>query len=289
MYNLAKYNSPNHELTVFHQLSEEEVTFFKDILDGIASFNALTTGFYNVQAPIRQWPELFERDRKADVMRLLGDFLAAFSAFLNFWEQYLKGTYGKDSNNYLNFKQATSEEYDSSFAYRLLYALRNYNQHFGPLPLSVENEIKDNTTIYKLILHKNNLNASYTFKAIVRDELTTLGDRIDLVDYIKELFEIIKRLHVVGLKNSINLNLLIEYSERVLKYAESLNLKEEKLVIISSSVAETEFATQTWRLQNLNPIGQLEDQIYPPEMLYNEVPTWVAEYIVKGIKPQMNL
>src|SRR5205823_3022484 len=61
--------------------------------------------------------------------RHLLNFLASIRAFLDHSETALIRRYGKGSAEFDAFRLAKAREYDEHFAYRFLYALRNYAQH----------------------------------------------------------------------------------------------------------------------------------------------------------------
>jgi hypothetical protein len=63
--------------------------------------------------------------------RYIMNLLTAVRTFLDHTERNLTHRHGKDSEQFQAFKKATAEAYDSSFAYRFLYKLRNYVQHRG--------------------------------------------------------------------------------------------------------------------------------------------------------------
>src|SRR5947209_7782627 len=65
----------------------------------------------------------------------LSNFLASASAFRDRADTRLRERYGPNSPQAKQLKAAISGAYDASFAYRLLYTLRNYGQHHDS-PLS---------------------------------------------------------------------------------------------------------------------------------------------------------
>ncbi|CAD79087.1 MAG TPA: hypothetical protein DDX19_05365 [Rhodopirellula baltica] len=62
------------------------------------------------------------------------NFLGAMRTYLDHTETRLKRQFGKDSEQVAAFKGAASKSFDSSFAYRFVYRLRNFTQHCG-MPL----------------------------------------------------------------------------------------------------------------------------------------------------------
>ena len=68
------------------------------------------------------------------INRHLVNYLGSARLYLDNYELRLKRAYGKGSREVASFKSETAQSYDGSFAYRFLYRLRNYGQHFG-LPI----------------------------------------------------------------------------------------------------------------------------------------------------------
>ena len=69
-----------------------------------------------------------------DLSRRLLNYLSAVRMFTDQSESTIKREFGSSSERFQRYKEYESELYDSSFAYRFLYKLRNYAQHLG-LPL----------------------------------------------------------------------------------------------------------------------------------------------------------
>jgi hypothetical protein len=65
------------------------------------------------------------------INRRLSNYLSSMRLFLDHVEYRLKRVYGKDSDQAVKLHQRCSELFDSVFAYRFAYKLRNYSQHFG--------------------------------------------------------------------------------------------------------------------------------------------------------------
>src|SRR5688572_27098226 len=74
-------------------------------------------------------------DANARAQQLVSNFLGAASAFRDRAASRISRDYGDKSPEAQALKAATSRWFDSSFAYRSMYALRNYAQHHE-LPIS---------------------------------------------------------------------------------------------------------------------------------------------------------
>ncbi|MFD3663305.1 hypothetical protein ACFWVF_22385 [Streptomyces sp. NPDC058659] len=80
------------------------------------------------------FPSLSYKEKLDPLPLLLDSFLSAFRAFDDRTCKWLSGRY---EPNILNaFRTSLSHEYDTVFAYRFMYKLRNYSQHCGLPPIS---------------------------------------------------------------------------------------------------------------------------------------------------------
>ncbi|RSU72087.1 hypothetical protein BRX37_19935 [Sphingomonas sp. S-NIH.Pt3_0716] len=125
-------------------------------------------------------------DANANAQRRVGNFLGAASAFRDRSKTRLSKDFGKDSTQEAAFKAATSHWFDTSFAYRCLYQLRNFAQHHE-LPISFVPITADRggdgqmTARVRLQLFPATLAASDLVNKKVRAELAALpSDPLDL-------------------------------------------------------------------------------------------------------------
>ena len=94
---------------------------------------ALANTVQNCTAPQRNW-----FDWVSDIHlfnRRIVNLLTTSRLYLDQAPQHLSASFRKESEYETRFRTLTAGKYDSSFAYRLLEALRNHAQHAG-LPLS---------------------------------------------------------------------------------------------------------------------------------------------------------
>ena len=139
------------------------------------------------------------------INRRLRTFFTEFYFFLEYAERKLKRRYGKDSEQARKFKQATSEQFDNSFAYRFVYQLRHYAQHIN-LPinaLSLESGKFDfvlATSKHNLLVEVNRdelLNSGFDWRAEdVRPKLRSLPAKFELNTYIEAMMECLEKIHV---------------------------------------------------------------------------------------------
>lgn len=127
--------------------------------------------------------------------KLVMNVLIAFKFFLDNAETYLKRKFNKDSQIVENYLQLQRDIFDSSFAYRFLYKLRNYTAHLG-FPLEyIHFDIKFNhenpelsTNSPQLILNIETMKEEKElFGKIVTQDLKNWSGDLDLIPLINEL------------------------------------------------------------------------------------------------------
>lgn len=84
-------------------------------------------------------PSLRDREEIGDLAMALRiemfNWLLSLRAYLDHTETWLKRTFGKDSDQVQAFERETARQFDTHFAYRFFYKLRNFVQHCGLPPL----------------------------------------------------------------------------------------------------------------------------------------------------------
>jgi hypothetical protein len=121
-------------------------------------------------------------DANARAQQLVSDFLGAASAFRDRAASRLSRQFGSAAGETLILKAATSRLFDKSFAYRVMYALRNYAQHhevpISLVPINAERG-PDGTMKCRIALHLDPAKLITTGKvsAKFRAELAALQDK----------------------------------------------------------------------------------------------------------------
>ena len=126
-----------HELRLVRRLATNEVDeanaaaqFLLGLTDGpyTAVTNAID-GFFAERERALDSLASGSPPSNSELRERFSDTLARFRVFLNRTESDLVRRYGKGSAQHKAFKNATATEYDASFAYRLMYNLRNESDH----------------------------------------------------------------------------------------------------------------------------------------------------------------
>ena len=132
--------------------------------------------------------------------RLLVHVLSSGKIFVDFMENYLEKEYGVNSDQYKEFKETLSKEYDNCFEYRFMYSLRNYTQHIE-MPLSsvkigVTNNLSDNDINIKLLISTNHLLSSgFDWKPIIVSDFKSISDDINISSVVEKYFYSIIRIY----------------------------------------------------------------------------------------------
>ncbi|UZD95722.1 hypothetical protein LOY64_01535 [Pseudomonas corrugata] len=139
-----------------HLLNHDEAGWLTEIVRrNLFAFEDCVKGYANL-VPVAGQRGVLSRDAKLDVNRHFLNFLSAVRQFLDHTETRLKRLYANNPEIFKAFKKRTAKAFDSVFAYRLLYKLRNYSQHCGA-PIGIveyESKLKPGTreTVHTLHL-----------------------------------------------------------------------------------------------------------------------------------------
>jgi len=101
-----------------------------------APYSRLTEEYADFKALIKEITDSFAKRSQSPgdlkkVSKQLDNVLSALRAFDDRTKHNLSQRYGKESEKFLLFGTALSEEFDNNFAYRFSCQLRNYSQHTG--------------------------------------------------------------------------------------------------------------------------------------------------------------
>jgi hypothetical protein len=94
-----------------------------------------------------------QREAETELNRCFLNFLAAMRQFLDHTEARIKRNYKHHSAVLESFQRATSHAFDTAFAYRFLYKVRNYAQHVGAPIGIVDVQVKAEGRTRSHILH----------------------------------------------------------------------------------------------------------------------------------------
>lgn len=139
-------------------------------------------------------------DAMVGASRLVGNFLSSTTALLSLTEASLMRTWGQDSVEFTTWNHQRRAQHAVSFAYRLLYELRNFAQHRG-LPISSINVAGRRSTdtapmVYatQLRLRRDALMVDGFDWAKLKPELERQPEEFDLLPLVDEYAGILEAL-----------------------------------------------------------------------------------------------
>jgi hypothetical protein len=175
----------------FDILSENYFEFERDLLE-ITLRNSMFSG--------RDWSSSKGEIHLID--RRIINLLTTSRLYLDQLLHHVSSIYGKASSEMASLENKISAEYDSTFGYRVLDAMRNFVQH-RDLPvflLQLGASRKDSPTKSKRTITPNlnvgRLKEDKRFKHSIIKELETLGEDIDLKPIVRESMEAFGRIHL---------------------------------------------------------------------------------------------
>jgi hypothetical protein len=128
------------------------------------------------------------------------DVLSAFRRFTDRTAHLLSQRYGPDSDEVRALKLAMSHEFDTEFAYRFMYHLRNYSEHRGT-PIA---RIKQASTLrpdghiehdLDMLLDSRKLLPDHDWHQLVRADLTGINGEFSAVVTVDALLQACGRVH----------------------------------------------------------------------------------------------
>lgn len=169
-----------------------------------------------------------------EIQYKLSLFLFEFKKFLDNWETDLTRKYGKDSVEFKSFKAAQGEQFDKHMEYRIMYRLRNYDQHCGNIISNITVSLDENENeVYRILANRDTLlNSFKEWKEPEIDYLKNQDEHIDLFPYMKQLNICILKIYEKAMQMHFNRELLIACAEIINTANEFEN--EDVVRIISS-------------------------------------------------------
>jgi len=179
-----------------------------------------------------------------EIQYKLSLFLFEFRKFLDNWETDIKRKFGKDSSEIKAFKAAQVEQFDNHMEYRIMYRLRNFDQHCGNIISNITASLDENEKeIYKILANRDMLlNSFKEWKEPEIEYLKKQNEYIDMLPYIKQLNISILKIYEKAMQMHFNRNFLLACAE-IINIANEF--ENEDIVRIISS--ENEIGKAFWK------------------------------------------
>lgn len=171
-------------------------TFLKDykrltiVVESYKSFEKLITSYLNDMITYRQLTD----EVNSEILK----YLASFRSFLDHWETYVNRLFGKESQEFKDFKKATGIEFDKYFSYRFIYELRNYTLHCD-MPVSNVRAKLDENDIKSIDISVDREKLLSTFKWPKKVGLESMPESFDLRELMKEALKCLERIQQTSL------------------------------------------------------------------------------------------
>lgn len=201
--------------------------------------------------------------KDVNVNRSMIHLLSSGKLFVDFNENQIKQKYPKDSEKFDCIHSFASYQYDTNFAYRFCYSLRNYSQHID-LPV---NEVKavspdDETVIVDFYIDLDYLlNSNFKWKRLKMEliKLNKETSKINAITLVKEYFNSLTDLYANynELFLKLNHNTLVDIKSKL----ESLKLKHARYYISKISKYDLKYHPENYTLSPLAAFAEI-DEIY---------------------------
>lgn len=174
-------------LTALHQVKRVVDRRETDMLR--ASFEALSSSFafhdHLLSRSLTGSQSITETAIPSITAQIFG-WVSSARLFCDHSLHFLSHTFGDTSPQYARFVQATNWSYDHSVSYRFVDQLRNAFQHVGVPPISIKAAVDPATGKrgLKLIANREDLINYYSWKKIVRDDLSEMGPIVDIYNLL---------------------------------------------------------------------------------------------------------
>ncbi len=186
----------NEDLKTYNKLQE----LYRTVIINFFEYLEFTKDIKRVPSAELDWARRYFDEMYFEANRLLINYFTGFRTYLDHTERILKKNFGKDSTEVKEFQKQTNFVYDKSFAYRLVYKLRNYTQHCG-MPVGYINYNADKSDKpenmvgdFNLMLDRDHLLADYDSWSTLKEEIAKQKELFDLHSLVCETALIIRHL-----------------------------------------------------------------------------------------------
>ena len=171
-----------------------------------------------------------------DANRNICNYLASFSAFLYQSERLIINQLGADSPHLRAFEVECAKIYDTSQAYRLMYALRNFAQHYAMPVTALKGHVGSATKQANIIVgfHPAELLTSgyKKWKRYDKLELRALGNFVELAPWVRELREKIR--YLFGVQLTLCAGPYVPAAELLQGYMSQIRAAADRSLVVST-------------------------------------------------------
>lgn len=228
-------------------------TMFELFVSDVSDFLSIKNKFESKKLSIEE----------VSINRFMLHLLSSGKLFVDFNENQIKQKYSKNSEELKQIHSFASYQYDTNFAYRFCYSLRNFSQHID-LPI---NEVKatspdDGTVTVDFYIDLDYLlNSNFNWKKLKKEliELKKEKLKIDVIDLVKDYFHALTELY--GNYNKLFLGLNHSKLVSIKSKLENLNLKHAKYYISKISKYDLKYNPSNHTFSPIAAFAEI-DEIY---------------------------
>ncbi len=181
----------------------------------------------------------------------LSQYLFEFKKFLDNWETDLSRKYGKKSKELKTLKNAQSEEYEEHMEYRIMYRLRNYDQHCGSIISQVTAYIDENENkSFKILMNRDLLLDNFDeWKQPEIEYLKRQSENIEIRKYIAQLQKSIIAIYEKTMQIHFNRTFLASCA-KIIEFANEFDNEDNIRIIENEEEINEEFWDQPTKTLN---------------------------------------
>jgi hypothetical protein len=231
----------NEDLKIYNKLQE----LYRTVIGNFFEYQKFTKDIKQIPSSQLNWARRYFDEMYFEANRLLINYFTAFRTYTDHTERILKKHFAKDSIEVIDFKKETNFVYDKSFAYRLIYKLRNYTQHCG-MPVgyvsyNAEKADKPESMIgdFNLMLDRDRLLADYDAWSTLKEEIAKQKELFDLHSLVCETVLTIR--HLDGKVDGFFQQIITDSMNTLVKYYGSLDLENLEYCVYYNAEKTSEF------------------------------------------------
>lgn len=200
-YYLAYIKSNNFE--ILRQSNEDEYAHINKLREPLATvlnanrrIDPVQRAFNKISTINKSLLQQLQEYTVNDLNDAISNYLFRLRKYLDNYETYIKRNYGETSIQFKAFKKATGDAYDKNDEYKIVYQLRNADQHCDNIVSNISMGIDENGARYiEAIAECNNLLSVFSkWKPVERQHLQTVN-QIDIFRYIVIAHKCINEVH----------------------------------------------------------------------------------------------
>jgi hypothetical protein len=238
----------NKKLTVIEDLKKNDYSLLIDALKPLNTLmyelnmiNDLRSSFKELNSILNDYSsnKIKAGVLQSNIKKLIQNYLALIRSFLDGWENYIKKSFEKESEEVKNFENLKAQEYYNNFYYRFIYHLSNFSRHTGLSFHGIHTFYKDGKPDVEILLNKKEFLENFNYNKKVEDEVSSLAEtKINILPYLTRMYQSLDKIHNGLIQFNINkIGLaLVENSIYLIKFLNKYkSCKGEVLIIDDES------------------------------------------------------